>query len=117
MKLGMIFWLTIALVALPRLGALHKVDSLFSYRTPDSKNPVTHKSDRNLILGFGMSDEEKEEERRKEARKDDVKNLIKVDLTRSSNWPICSMTTPTSMSRSTSNSKTVLLTVEPTSPS
>ena len=78
MKLGMILLLTIALVVMPRMGTLHKVDSLFSYRTSDSKKPLQKKSDRNLILGFGMSDEEKQEERRKEDRKDDVKNLIKV---------------------------------------
>ena len=78
MKLGMILWLALALVASRVHGTLHKVDNLFSYRTSDSKKPVERKADRNLILGFGMSDEEKEHERRKEARKDDVKNLIKV---------------------------------------
>ena len=78
MKIGLISWLAIALICSGVFGRLQKVDNLFSYRTPDSKNTVSHKADRNLILGFGMSEDEKQEERRKEARKDDVKNLIKV---------------------------------------
>ena len=78
MKIGNKLWFTIALLCCGVLGRLQKVDNLFSYRTTDSKKSLEHKADRNLILGFGMSDEEKEEERRKEARKDDVKNLIKV---------------------------------------
>ena len=77
MKISLII-LTIAITLSGTLASLQKVDNLFSYRTSDSKAPVNHKSDRNLILGFGMSDDEKAEERRKEDRKDDVKNLIKI---------------------------------------
>ena len=78
MKLGLTLWLTIALMWSGSMARLHKVDSLFSYRTPDTKKKSVAKAERNLVLGFGMSDEEKEEERRKESRKDDVKNLIKI---------------------------------------
>ena len=112
MKFELILCLSITLAIAGTHATLHKVDNLFSYRTSDLKNPIPHKSDRNLILGFGMSDDEKAEERRREDRKDDVKNLIKVILIRFFNWLIYSMMILTSMYKLISNSKIVLLTVD-----
>ena len=70
----------IALFAVVTADKYVKLDNAFSYKKdalPTKMNGA--KKERNLILGFSMSEEEKNEERRQEKRKDDVKNLIKVE--------------------------------------
>ena len=78
MKIGLLMTI-LALSAAPVFGHIHKLDNLFSYKsnTVPAVSPKSGK-ERNLILGFGMSEGERDEERRQESRKDDVKNLIKV---------------------------------------
>ena len=81
MKFATIVCLTLSVLIGQTINATHKVDNLFSYKTNETSvtAPQQTKQDRELFLGFGMSENEKHEERRKEARKDDVKNLIKVN--------------------------------------
>lgn len=71
----------LALSASPVFGHMHKLDNLFSYKSNSVPAVSQHSGkERNLILGFGMSEGERDEERRQESRKDDVKNLIKVRM-------------------------------------
>lgn len=71
----------IALFALATAKEYKKLDNVFSYKIDGKQNhAVANGKERNLILGFSMSEDEKNEERRQEQRKDDVKNLIKVNF-------------------------------------